>query len=376
MTYQRCTRCVMDNSIDTTITFDEKGHCNYCSDAIELGKKIYFPNSEGQKKLQEMVNLLKKEGEGKKYDCMMGISGGLDSSYLAYIGFKMGLRILAFHIDDGFDTQLAVGNIRKLCNACHIDLINIVPDAEQYNELTKAFIRAEVPNIAIPQDNILFAELYRYAKKYRLKYFLSGGNFALESIIMNNPYPINVWDVTHIKYINKKFGKKPINKLHFLGNTQRLIDRYFYGIHNLRPLNYIDYNRARAISELKDFCGYEYYEQKHCENILTKVIQLYWLPKKFKYDKRSSHLSSMIISNNITREEALEELEKAPYKEDLMDKDINFLMEKLGMSRKEFDEIVKRPGKGHDEYRTSRSYKIFKKVLSGMWSKVRSYDYQ
>ena len=370
MAYQRCKRCVMDNSIDSTITFDENGYCSYCTNAIEIGKKIYFPNEEGKRKLQELCDFLKKEGAGKEYDCVMGISGGLDSSYLAYLGYKMGLRILAFHIDDGFDVPLATENVRKLCEACHIDLVQIKPDAQQYNDLTRAFFLAEVPNVAIPQDNILFAELYRYARKYKIKYFLSGGNYALESIIMHNPYPINVWDTAHIKDIHKRFGTKPINNLHFMSNFERVLNRYFYGIHHYQPLNYIDYNRDRAIKELNAFCGFEYYEQKHCENILTKVIQLYWLPKKFNYDKRTSHLSSLILSGSMTREEALESLAKPPYDENAMEKDIKFVLDRIGLSRKEFDALVGRPGKRHDDYKISSSYKFFKKGFYGLWKKL------
>lgn len=365
-----CTRCVLNDSTDSSMSFDENGVCNYCTEALERKDIVYFPNEEGKKKMDALVNRLKSEGKGKKYDCMMGISGGLDSAYLAYIGYKYGLRILAIHIDDGFDAPVASENINKLCEACGIELITIKPDAEQYNDLTKAFFLAEVPNVAMPQDNILFAELYRYAKKNGVKTFLSGGNFALESILQKSDFSddgVNAYCVGQIKDIHNKFGSKDVDKLCFMNNFQRIAYRYVLGISSVRPLNFIDYDREKAIRELNEFCGFEYYESKHCENILTKVIQLYWLPKKFHYDKRTSHLSSMIVSGQLTRGEALQLLSKPICDEKQMDADVNTVCSKLGLSRSEFDGIVIRPGKRHSDYKTSLSYfiahKLFYKML-------------
>mgnify|MGYP003312073144 CR=1 FL=1 len=360
MAYQICTRCVMDNADDAHIHFDEQGVCSYCTEALERKEVVYFPNEEGKWKLDALVARLKEEGRGKKYDCMMGISGGLDSSYLAYLGHQWGLRILGIHIDDGFDAEVATENIDKLCKACGIELVTIRPDAAQYNDITKAFIRAEVRNIAIPQDNILFACLYDYAKRYHIKTFLSGGNFALESILKHFE-SVNVYDMTHIRDIHKKFGTLPMNKLKFMSNYQRITDRYLFGIHSVRPLNYIDYNRKQALRELKDFCDFNYYEMKHCENKLTKVIQLYWLPEKFHDDKRHSHLSSLIVSGQMTREEAMAELAKPIYDKEGMNQDIDYVLSKLGMSRDEFDAIVASPGKLHGDYKTSGVYKWVKR---------------
>lgn len=364
--YRICSRCVMDNDHDPQIHFDAEGHCNYCNTAFGNKELVYFPDEKGKEKINALVSQLKEEGKGKAYDCMMGISGGLDSSYLAMLGYKWGLRILGVHIDDGFDEKVATDNIKKLCEACHIDLVTIKPDAEQYNDLTRAFILAEVPNIAMPQDNILFACLYNYAKKYHIKTFLSGGNFALESILKHTE-TVNVYDMRNMRDIHRRFGTKSIDKLPFLSNFRRVTDRYLRGINSKRPLNYIDYNRNRAIQELRDFCGFQYYEMKHCENKLTKVIQLYWLPLKFHNDKRRSHLSSMIVSGQMSREEALTELQKPLYDEESMNRDVDIVLQHLGIARDEFDAIINRPGKKHSDYKTSLSYKIvvslFKKRL-------------
>ena len=363
MSYQMCSRCVMDNETDKAITFDSEGHCNYCTQALKDKEYVYFPNEVGEQKINALVAKLKREGKGKKYDCMMGISGGLDSSYLAYLGHKWGLRILGVHIDDGFDEPIATENIKKLCNACNIELITIKPDSEQYNDLTRAFFRAEVPNVAMPQDNILFANLYHYAKKYHIKTFLSGGNFALECILRSDG-GTNVYDMKHMRDIHKKFGTKPINKLKFMNNLQRVLNRYLYGIQSIRPLNYIDYNKSKALSELKDFCDFKYYEMKHCENKLTKVIQLYWLVEKFHNDKRHSHLSSMIISGQMSREEALRELEKPLNSIPSMDKDIEYILAKIELPRDEFDTLINRPGKAHRDYATSHTYRFIRKKFN------------
>lgn len=355
--YRICSRCVMDNDHDAHIKFDAEGHCNYCNTALENKELVYFPGEKGKDKIKELVSQLKKEGAGKQYDCMMGVSGGLDSSYLAMLGYKWGLRILGVHIDDGFDEEVATENITKLCKACQMDLVTIKPDAEQYNDLTRAFILAEVPNIAMPQDNILFACLYDYARKYHIKTFLSGGNFALESILKHTE-TANVYDMRNMRDIHRQFGTKPIDKLPFLSNYRRVADRYLRGINSKRPLNYIDYNRDRAIQELKEFCGFQYYEMKHCENKLTKIIQLYWLPLKFHNDKRRSHLSSMIISGQMTRNEALNELQKPLFNEESMNKDIDIVLHQIGLEREVFDAIVNRPGKKHSDYKTSLMYKL------------------
>ena len=354
----------MDNASDNSITFDENGVCDYYNTAIEKIGKVYLPGELGEAKLKEMIAMLKKQGEGKEYDCLMGLSGGLDSSYLAYLGAKKwGLRILAVHIDDGFDTDLAKRNIKNLCEACNIELKVIAPDAEQFNDLTRAFIMAEVPNIAIPQDNILFACLYDHAKKYGVKSFLSGGNFALECILQRgNGY--TVYDMVHNKDIHRKFGTQPIDKLPFLTNWQRFWNAKIHRIKTYRLLNLIDYNKERAIKELKKNCAFEYYEAKHLENTLTKVVQLYWFYHKFGVDKRRSHLSSLIVSGQMTRDEALMELEKPLYDKAKMEEDITYVLSKLKIDRKTFDKIVSRPGKQHTDYKTDLMFKIADKIVS------------
>ncbi len=360
---KRCTRCVMDNSSDSTITFNEKGECNYCTQALtEIGTTTYFPSEIGEQKLKDMIAMLKEEGKGKKYDCLMGISGGLDSSYLAYLGYKWGLRILAVHIDDGYDTEISKENIKKLVKAAHIDMRVIAPDAKQFDDLTLAYMKAGVPNLAIPQDNILVAFLYDVAKESGIKYFLSGGNFALECILQQGN-TFSSMDTVNIKDIHNRFGKEKIDKLRFISSWRK----YWYlktgKAVQLRPLNYIDYNRERAFKELKDFCGFQYYGRKHLENIFTAFVQLYWLPKKFGVDKRTSHLSSMIVSGQMTREEALRELSEPLFDEKVMDEYLSIIKKRLNITNQEFKEIMAAPSHQHADYKTDKKSLYIRKIL-------------
>jgi len=344
----------MDNASDNTIIFDDFGYCNYCTKALSEIGKVYFPNEEGKKRLDELLAKIKADGRGKKYDCMMGISGGLDSSYLAYLGYTWGLRILAVHVDDGFDTEISKNNIKKLVAAAHIDLVTIKPDGKQFDNLTKAYMKAGVPNIAVPQDNILFAALYKYARENKIKYFLSGGNFALECILQRGNTH-SAYDLVNIKDIHKRFGTEPIDKLPFISQYRVEIDKRILGLTTFLPLNYIDYNRDQAFKELADFCGFEYYGRKHLENILTAFVQLVWFPTKFSVDKRTSHLSSMIVSGQMTRDEALNELSK-PFIEDeaQMSEYIAMIKSRLNISDDEFDRIMSESGKQHTEYNTDK----------------------
>lgn len=357
-----CKRCVMDNNGDNYIEFDKDGYCNYCNNAINEMKTTYFPNEYGNTELSKIIDKIKIENKDKKYDCVMGISGGLDSSYLAYLGHKWGLRILGVHIDDGYDTETSKNNIEKLCNKAEIELRTIKPDKIQYNDLLLAYIKAGVPNLAIPQDNILFAFLYDEVKKEKIKYFLSGGNFALESILQKD-HVFNAMDTVNIKDIHNKYGNEKIDKLKFISSYQKYIDIKLGKVVTLRPLNYIDYNRDRAFKELKEFCDFEYYGSKHLENKLTAFVQTYWFPNKFGVDKRKSHYSSMIISKQMSREQALCELKKPMYDVDVMNEYINEICLNINISRKELDRYLSSQSHEHDNYRIDKISTIIRKII-------------
>lgn len=358
----------MDNASDDKIRFDANGYCNYCTDALARKDKVWFPNAIGEQKLQQLAHEVKEAGKGKKYDCILGLSGGLDSSYLTYVAYKLGLRVLVVHIDDGYDTKIAKENIRKLIEKTGFSYEVVKPDPEQYNALTLAFMKAGVANIATPQDDIIFAFLYDRLKKYKISYVLSGQNFSLESILQaGNTH--NPRDLVHIKDIAKKFCNKPIDKLKFISTISVLWDRYFLKVQTLEPLDYTSYTRNKAFKELADFCGFEYYGRKHLENILTAFIQLRWFPEKFGVDKRTSHLSSMIVSGQMTRDEALKELEEPMYDEKQMAEYVELIKKNMHLTDEEFEAIMKAPAHRHEEYKTESKTISFQvlRVLRVMW---------
>ena len=339
----------MNYASDSSISFDTECRCNYCTRAVE-------------RRLEAMLTRIKEENKDKAYDCLMGISGGLDSSYLAYLGHKWGLRILAVHIDDGFDTEISKSNIAKLCKAANIELRVIKPDPGQYYDLTLAYLKAGVPNLAIPQDNILFAFLCDTVKKEGLRYFLSGDNFALESILQRG-HVFDSMDMVNLRAIHRKFGTKGINKLKFISSYKKYLRIKAGTVITLCPLNYVEYNRDRAFKELYDFCGFEYYGGKHLENMLTAFVQLRWMPEKFGVDKRSSHLASMIVSGQMSREEALGELEKPLYDPALMSRYEAYISEKLGLAEGELEALLKAPAHEHQEYSFDRVSPLIRKIL-------------
>lgn len=355
MEYQRCARCIMDNESDASIRFQADGTCNYCNDTLKRRDHEYFPNEQGQKRLEAAVREMKAYGKGKRFDCMVGVSGGVDSSYLVYLGHQYGLRMLAVHIDDGLDTQTAKDNMEKLCEQAKVRLICIQPDRKQYADVTRCFFEAAVPNLAGPQDNLLLAALDKAAEEYGIYYNLSGANFALESILERSD-GVNASDDKHIKAIHKLYGKEGIDKLYFHTLINRyIVNRYFKRRKTLCLLNWMDYNLERALKELDDFCGFAYYGGKHYESVLTRFLQCYYLPEKYKFDKRKSHYSSMILSGQMTREEALARMEKPAYQSrDLKEQDFCFLADYFGMSREDFDRMVALPPKRHEDYPMSR----------------------
>ena len=362
MATEICTRCVMDNLNDPFISFALDGTCNYCNDALKAKDSVYFPNEEGQKKLDAMFRKIREDGKGRDYDCMMGLSGGLDSSYVALLGHRFGLRILLLHVDDGFDAPVSKSNVEKISAGFNFDLITEKPSDSEFNDLTRAFILAGVPDIAIPQDNILLATLYQTAVKHKIKYLLSGFNFSLECITQAG---MDASDKVHIAHIHKKFGRIPLDgKLPMVSILdKRLRYRIIHQLQSLKPLFYVDYNAGNALQELKASCGFEYYGNKHCENTFTKFVQVYYLPRKFGIDKRKSHYSSMIVSGQMTREHALEKLSEPFYVETEMEEELSFILGKLEISRSDFERIMKEEPRNHSEYRISVLNRAVNKVL-------------
>lgn len=261
-TYQRCTRCVMDNASDPTITFDAEGRCNYCTDVLRRMPTEYFPNEEGKRRLDAMVAEIKETCKNDPYDCIVGVSGGIDSSYILYWGWTQGLRMLAVHIDDGLDNPIATENLRKLVEKTGVTMVTIQPDMAEYRDVLRSLLKGSLPNLAIAQDNLIVKALQDYAKENRIRYSLDGNNIAHESILERGR-GINFNDGKFIKAVQKKFGEQPLVHTQFLTLTDRYLKRRHSGVIHLRPLNNMPYDIRSAIHALEVFCGFQYYGGKH-----------------------------------------------------------------------------------------------------------------
>jgi len=362
--YQICSRCIMDTS-DPEITFDEDGICNHCKRFDTLLKPRWFPNEEGEKKFRDIVKKIKKDGKNSEYDCVIGLSGGVDSSYLAYL-LKTKypeLRILAIHIDAGWNSELAVHNIENIVKTLDIDLHTEVINWEEMKDLQLAYFKSQLANQDVPQDHAFFATLYSVADRYKIKYFLSGGNLATESILPS-AWGYNAMDAKQLKAVHKRFGKRKLKEYTTVG----FFKKFFYypfikKFKIIRPLDYHPYDKEKAKEIITQKLNWRDYGGKHHESRFTKFFQAYWLPTKFGYDKRRAHLSSMIVSGQITREEALKEMEKPLYDPVELQEDIEFLSKKMGLSVAEFKEIMKMPNKDFRDYPSDYKLEQFMRKL-------------
>lgn len=347
--YQICTRCIMDTT-DPEITFNDKGECMYCTNFDEVVSKNWFPNEEGQKKIDETIKLIKEEGKGKEYDCIIGLSGGVDSSYLAYVASQYDLRILAVHVDGGWNSELAVKNIENIVKKCNIDLYTHVVDWEDMKDVQAAFFRAGVANQDVPQDHAFFAALYSYAIKNDIRWVLHGSNIATESILPK-AWGYSAMDSKHLKSIHKKFGKSKLKNFPTVNFFKYQF--YFPFIKKMkvtRMLNNMPYDKDEAIKILEKEVGFVYYGGKHHESRFTKFFQSYYLPEKFGFDKRRAHISSMVLAGHKTREEALEEMKIPSFNAEELDGDMEYIAKKLGFKTEEFKQIVDAPKHSYEEY--------------------------
>lgn len=348
--YQICVRCVMDSS-DPLIEFSEDGQCNHCARFDALGPKIWLRGDEAERKLQKTIDEIKMAGRGKRYDCVLGLSGGVDSSYLALRAFEWGLRPLVVHVDAGWNSELAVANIEKIITHCGFDLFTHVIEWEDMRDLQISYLKAAIANQDVPQDHIFFTSLYRFALKNQITSVLSGGNFATESVFPS-AWHHSAMDAINLRAIHKKFGSGRLRNY----KTTSFFSYYLYfpllrGLKVHRLLNLIDYNKNDALNTLERTVGYKPYPRKHGETIFTKVFQNYYLPEKFGFDKRRPHLSSLILSEQISRTEALAELSKPLYRPLELEEDLNFLCRKLEISREDLQELIMRPNTQYNAFR-------------------------
>ncbi|MBI4685916.1 MAG: N-acetyl sugar amidotransferase [Nitrospirae bacterium] len=344
--YKVCTQCVMDTS-DPDIQFDENGICNHCRSYDEFIQN--FPDAKArEEKLANIVAEIKEWGRDKEYDCILGLSGGVDSSYVAYKSKELGLRPLIVHFDSGWNSEIAVKNIENIISKLGFDLYTFVMDWEEMRDLQLSYLKASVVNADIPQDYAFFTVLYKTAAKKNIKYYISGYNYQTEFILPRKWVYLSR-DVRNLSAIHKTYGQIPLRKY----PTISFIKDLYYVYHKIKRIDllyYLDYNKQEAMKVLEENVGWRYYGGKHYESIWTRFFQGYYLPVKFNIDKRRAHLSTLVVTGQITRIEALEELKKDPYPTDLLNTDMEFVLKKLGISKQEFEDIMKSPIRNHREF--------------------------
>ena len=351
--YQVCTRCVMDTT-DSKITFDENGVCYHCRNFDKNIKPYWNPNAERTEELNALAEKIRKAGKGRDYDCVLGLSGGADSSYLAYIAKEvMGLRPLAVVVDTGWNLNVAVENIEKIVRGLDLDMYTEVVNWKEMRDLQLAFFKSGISSQDFPQDHAIFAGLYNYAVKHRIKYVLTGSNNSTEFI-----RPPLEWlymnDLRMAKDIHKKFGKVPLRTYPKCGMFKyRLLYRYVYGMRRVYPLDYVVYDKDKAVELLHEKYGWTKYENKHYENVFTRFFEGYYLPKKFGFDTRKNVCSNQILAGTMTRDEALELLSHPPYDPAQMERDKEYVAKKLGITVQEFDEIIAGENKTPMDYKNS-----------------------
>lgn len=346
----------MDTS-DSAIVFDEKGMCDHCNNYYKYTLPHWDTTETGRKKLQKIVDDIKKQGKGKDFDCIIGMSGGIDSSYLTYLAKEeLGLRPLVFHVDAGWNSQQAVNNIEKLVDKLGLDLYTEVIDWEEMRDLQLAFFKAGVPHIDTPQDHAFFATMYKFAEQHKVKYILTGANYSTECI--RNPIEWMYYqsDVIQLKDIHQKFGTIPLHNFPLTNILKHKIYLpYFKGIKVVTPLNYMPYIKEEAMQLLVEKFGWQRYPQKHFESRFTKFYEGYWLPKKFGYDVRRVQFSSLILTGQMTREEALEKLKTPPFDEATIQQEFEFVASKLGITTDELRSYLDAPNKTYKDYKSQEN---------------------
>lgn len=352
----------MDTS-DPSITFDAQGVCNHCRHFDEVTRSGWFPNDEGARKWATSVDEIRRVGRGQEYDCILGLSGGIDSSYLALKVKDWGLRPLVVHVDAGWNSELAVANIEAVVKHCNFDLHTHVVDWEEMRDLHLAYLRAGISNQDVPQDHVFFSALYHFATRNRIRYILSGGNLATEGIFPGAWHGATM-DAINLKAIHRTFGERSLKTY----STISFFEYYFWyplvkKMQTVRPLNFMPYDKDLAIEEMEKTMGWRSYGRKHGESLFTKLFQNHYLPKKFGYDKRLPHLSSLIVSGHMTRDAALVKLQEPLYAPDELEIDISYFCKKLRISRAQFDEFLKPPGRDYSEFQNWDSRHRLVKVL-------------
>ncbi|WP_438988062.1 N-acetyl sugar amidotransferase [Marivivens donghaensis] len=363
--YKICTNCVMDTT-DSAITFGENGVCDHCRDFEQNVKPNWHTDERGRTQLAAIIDKVRTTGKGQEFDCILGLSGGLDSSYMLHLLVKeFDLRPLVFHVDGGWNSDLAVNNIQMLVEKLGLDLFTEVIDWEDMRDFQLAFFKSGISQIDIPQDHAFVATLYKFANKYGVKHIMNGGNISTECV--RNPlewlyYGTDMWLINDIR---KQFCTRPLTSYPFSSVLfHKFYLRYLKRVQVVRPLNYMPYSKEMAINTLCDEYGWRAYPQKHFESRFTKFFEGYWMPTRFGYDTRKVQFSSLILTGQMTREEALEKLKVPAFDPETIDDEFAYIAKKLGISVEELRHYHTMPLKTYKDYRNQESlFNMGAKVL-------------
>lgn len=372
--YQECVRCLMDTS-DPGIKFDEAGICSHCKAFDEISLPAW---KECQpERLTLMLDSIKTDSIRQRYDCIVGLSGGVDSSYAACMAVEKGLRPLAVHVDGGWNSELAVSNIEKVVTALNIDLVTYVIDWDEMRDLQRAFFLSGEINCDIPQDHAFVAALFDVARRHRIKAFISGYNFATESTTVMGGWGHYYGDLAYLKSIHSAHGRRPLKKYPQMSEQKRTVLSQIFGYRYIDILNYLPYDKSAVKRYLIEEIGWRDYGGKHYESRFTKFFQAYYLPEKYGIDKRRLHLTSLLHAGFITRDEALAEFAAPLYQSAALKEDKDFVLKKLGFGESEWEIIMKTPSPKPGTYRQDResiSWALVSKaqrVRKGLLGKLR-----
>lgn len=356
--HQICKNCIMDTS-DSGIYFDDSGICDYCNNFYTNIKPNWDTGLKGKNEIHKMIDKIRKSGKGKDFDCILGISGGIDSSYMAYLAkVEFGLNPLIFHVDGGWNSQEAVNNIEKLVDHLGLELHTEVINWQEMKDLQLSYFKAQVPHLDTPQDHAFFASLYNFAAKNNIKYILNGGNYSTECVREPLEWAYHASDIVQLRDIHSKFGTRQLETFPLADIfTYKIYYRFVKGVKVWRPLNHLPYIKNDAINFLVKNYDWQKYPHKHYESRFTRFYEGYWLPTKFGYDKRRAHFSSLILTNQMSRAEALKKINEPAYDPETIALDFEYIAKKLDLSVEEFQKLHAGENKTWRDYK-SRQYLI------------------
>jgi N-acetyl sugar amidotransferase len=346
---KQCARCVLDTDDDTELSFDSQGVCKYCRDYDEQARRFVFTGRDAEARLQQLVDEIKTAGKKRQYDCILGLSGGVDSTYLALQTCRLGLRPLAVHCDNGWNSELAVGNIENIVKKLNLDLHTYVIDWEEFRDVQLAYLKASVIDIEAITDHAILGTLFRLAKEYKIKYLLSGTNIVTEAVLPPR-WIFNKHDDVNLRAIHAQYGNVPLVRFPLLDWKLKAYCNRWLRVRSVSLLNYFPYVKKDVKRTIATELGWRDYGVKHGESVFTRFYQSYILPRKFHVDKRKAHLSNLICSGQMSREEALEELKQPIYDPAMLKLDLEFVLKKLGLSADEFEALMRLPVRSHYDF--------------------------